>query len=214
MKDQIKKILFKKMQELPDERGLQIFEFVSAFNRASGETLDSYRTDLDDSINDLDQLKYIRYVHPGGRMGMFFKGLNFDKWSNEMTSKNNNDSANGNSPGHNFNFYATVGSVQTGSNATANVVQTFAGIEKDKLIDALRELQNELVSAQMAESDRTDITELATETIGELERATPNKLKLTSALSAIGTAVQTCAAAPQAYQLLKSAAAPFGIHLP
>lgn len=50
--------------------------------------------------------------------------------------------------------------------------------------------------------------------VTELDKPKSNGLKLTSRLSAVGNTVQTLAAAPQAYQVLKTALVPFGIMLP
>ncbi len=116
--------------------------------------------------------------------------------------------------GTNFIFNGTVGSVQTGANSTANIVQTLGGTDKEKLIEALRALQDELTSANLPETVRIDLSEIANDSIVELNKERPNPIKLTSSLTAISQTIQTAAATLPAYQLLKIGAAHFGITLP
>ncbi|CAE6900286.1 hypothetical protein [Paraburkholderia domus] len=115
---------------------------------------------------------------------------------------------------HSYNFYGTVGSVQTGASATSNVVQTIGGEDKERLKNALREVQKEMSASGTLDATRDDLTQVLEESIAELDKPKANGMKLTSLLTTVGNTVQTLAAAPQAYQVLKTALVPFGIMLP
>lgn len=119
-----------------------------------------------------------------------------------------------NKPRHNYNFYGSVGAVQTGANATSNVIQAIGGEDKERLKHALQQVQNEMSASGTTDATRDDLHQVLEESIAELEKPKPNGLKLTSLLATVGNAVQTFASAPQAYQVLKSALIPFGIMLP
>jgi hypothetical protein len=115
---------------------------------------------------------------------------------------------------HSYNFYGAVGAVQTGANAVSNITQSIGADEKERLKQALREIQAELTSSSVAPQTREELEQIIGESVAELDQPKPNGLKLTSLLNTVGMAVQTAAAAPQAYQLLKSAVLPLGITLP
>ncbi|CAE6900272.1 hypothetical protein [Paraburkholderia domus] len=209
-KDQMKRIMHQLMQGQSNGRSLQIFELITAINRATGLSIDNYRGTLGGVLEELEQKQYIRCAGTGNKMPIFFRGLEFDKWGEELGSQNSGGGTNGN----NFIFNGAVGSVQTGTNAVSNVVQTFGGPDKGKLIEALRELQKDLASAIISEPTRTDLSEIAGETIVELNKDRPNQIKLTSSLNTIAQSIQTAASVLPAYQLLKVALTPFGISLP
>lgn len=66
----------------------------------------------------------------------------------------------------------------------------------------------------MLPAERVDLTEYVSDTIAELEKDRPNRIKWTAAVNTIGQAIQTVAAVSPAYQALKAACVPLGIHLP
>jgi len=115
---------------------------------------------------------------------------------------------------HSYNFYGTVGAVQTGGNAVSNIVQSLGADEKERLKQALREVQAELANSGVAAGTREELEQVIQDSVVELDQPKPNGLKLTSLLNTVGQTIQTLSAAPQAYQLLKSAVLPFGITLP
>src|SRR5689334_6448818 len=69
-------------------------------NAATGLTKDAYRVDLVAVLNEFDDRSYVRYVKPGARMGLIFKGIDSDRWSDEMNHGRGATSA----PGHSFTF--------------------------------------------------------------------------------------------------------------
>lgn len=115
---------------------------------------------------------------------------------------------------HNYHFYGAVGAVQTGGNAVSNISQSIGADEKERLKQALREVQAELAASSAAAGTREELEQVINESVTELDQPKPNGLRLTSLLNAVGQTIQTLSAAPQAYQLLKSAVLPLGIVLP
>lgn len=112
-----------------------------------------------------------------------------------------------------INIYQPYGIVQTGAQSTATFSMTQDS--KEIALSALRELQKALESAtDISDTDRREAIELAQDTSTELAKPTPNTLRIRSGLSALATTVQTMGSAAGAYQLLKGAAALFGVHLP
>lgn len=47
---------------------------------------------------------------------------------------------------HSYNFYGAVGAVQTGANAVSNITQSLGADDKERLKQALREVQAELAA--------------------------------------------------------------------
>jgi len=111
------------------------------------------------------------------------------------------------------NIYQPYGIVQTGAQSTA----TFSATNDNKtvVLNALREVQKVLATASdISDVDRREAIELVQDTTTELDKPTPNTLRIRSALSTLATTVQTMGSAAGAYQLLKGAAALLGVHLP
>ncbi|MET3624231.1 hypothetical protein [Burkholderia ambifaria] len=116
--------------------------------------------------------------------------------------------------GPSYNFYGSVGSLQTGANATSSVVQSIGRDDKERLKISLSDVLTELSSSGMLESTYDELKGLVNESIAELDKAKSNGLKLMSLLTTLGNTVQTMACAPVAYQNLKAATLPFGVMLP
>lgn len=115
----------------------------------------------------------------------------------------------------NYNFYGSVGSVQSGDGATANVVQNLGPGEREALIQALNLASDALnVAVGIAPGKRAELVAVVKEAADELNNATPNNTKLHSLLTVIGTTIQSLASAPAAYAALKTTLLPFGIVLP
>ncbi len=114
-----------------------------------------------------------------------------------------------------YNFYSGVGAVQTGAGATANVVQHIESEEKQALQEALRAVRDALSSLKENQDLRKEeIIELVDEANSEVAKPAPNRLKLSSTLSAIGETIRTIGSMNSVYQLFKTALLPFGIMLP
>ena len=114
-----------------------------------------------------------------------------------------------------YNFVGPVGAVQTGAYSTATVVQQFDTKERQSLKIALDELHARVVALEVsALPQKEDVLELINDARAEVDRERPNRLRLGSTLSGIGTVIQTVGAAEAAYHALKIAAAMIGITLP
>ena len=113
------------------------------------------------------------------------------------------------------NVYQDYGIVQTGSGSTASVSVTIGTQERheiEKVIETIHKLLDAQVS--LSPEQHTEAIELVKDLEGEIQRPKPNKHRIRGALQGLATTVQTIAAAPEAYQLIKGAAALFGLQLP
>jgi len=114
-----------------------------------------------------------------------------------------------------YNFYGSVGAVQSGAGAYANVVQHLAVSEKQEIINALNEVK--LAVQNAADRDEREIHELVEvvdDSIVELAKNNPNNTKLRACFHILSGSIQAIASAGPAYQALKSALLPLGIMLP
>ena len=115
----------------------------------------------------------------------------------------------------NYNFYGTVGSVQTGTSATANVVQNLGASDKTSLTSAILQVRDALSNApSIGEQQRKELLEIADECTAQLSATSPNSTKLLTMFNVLGTAVQSISSAQPAYQAIKNAVLPLGITLP
>ncbi|HME42305.1 MAG TPA: hypothetical protein VKF36_04395 [Syntrophorhabdales bacterium] len=119
------------------------------------------------------------------------------------------------SPANTYNFYGSVGAVQSGPASYANVVQHLAASEKQDIIDALREVKIALQNvSDRDEKETAELIELVDESVVELEKNTPNNTKLRAWFDVIAGTIQVLANAGPAYRALKTALLPLGIVLP
>ena len=116
---------------------------------------------------------------------------------------------------HNFNFHGNVGSVQTGANAIANVVQNLGADERTALVSALQQVKEAIgIAPSLAEPRRQEILKVAHECSSQIESESPNDTKLLAMFNVLGTTIQSIASAQPAYQALKTALFAIGITLP
>jgi hypothetical protein len=115
-----------------------------------------------------------------------------------------------------YQFYAPVGAVVSGANASASVVQNMSAQARADLGAALESLAEAIFSATEIrnQQERGEVVELVSDARRELHRPTPNGWRLISLLQGIGGAVQTVGSALPAYEALKAAARMAGIELP
>jgi len=113
------------------------------------------------------------------------------------------------------NIYQGYGIIQTGTASSASLTINI-GVEERRAIEmALDAVQQALENAATLNNGvRTQTLELASDVRGELQRDKPNGFRIRGGLQGIATTIQTLAAAPEAYQLLKGAAALVGLQLP
>jgi hypothetical protein len=115
----------------------------------------------------------------------------------------------------NYNFYGNVGSVQTGANSVANVVQNLDADDRASLSSALQQVKEALsVTPSIEDTQRRELLEIAEECASQMAAKAPNNTKLLTMFNVLGTAIQSIASAQPAYQALKMALLPLGITLP
>ena len=114
-----------------------------------------------------------------------------------------------------YNFYSPVGAVQTGQDASAQVFQNLSTQDRDAFLGAIDALREGLAGIdRLPAHPKQEIVELVEEAEAETKKARPNSSKLLSTFTAISQAVQTVGSLQPAYNTLKAALIPFGIHLP
>jgi len=118
-------------------------------------------------------------------------------------------------PTSQYNFYGSIGAVQTGANAQANIVQNLGTEDRAAISQSLTLVREALRQADdLAERQQQDLIEIATDCETQFVSKTPNNIKLLTMLTVLGTSVQSIASARPAYLALKSALLPLGITLP
>ncbi len=114
-----------------------------------------------------------------------------------------------------FNIYSPIGSIQTGNNATANIVQRLDSDIHEKLVQALDQIAREIISIDdKLPSPKNEIIEIIQEGQQELSKPNPNITRLKSILPTVGSTIQTIASMKPAYETLKQALSFLGIDLP
>ncbi len=114
-----------------------------------------------------------------------------------------------------IHIHSPVGVIQTGPGATANVLQDLGTEGREELLRVLRQLSESLAALQeLPGSPKEEIIELVHDGITEIQKPTPNGMRLRSILTTVGPAIQTVGALHSVYQALKAAALLLGISLP
>lgn len=112
------------------------------------------------------------------------------------------------------NIYQSYGIVQTGTGASASFTITLGSEERHEIEMALEAVEQTLKqAASLGSAEQNQTLELVSDVRNELRRNEPNGFRIRGALQGLATTIQTVAAAPQAYQLLKGAAALLGLQL-
>ena len=121
-----------------------------------------------------------------------------------------------NNPISNYNFQgSTIGAVQTGPMALANVVQNLGMEDRNAIKQALDLTRSAIASTdKILHTQKNELVEIVDEAKNELDQKNPNNTRITSLLQTIASTIQTIASAHPAYQALKSALIPLGITLP
>lgn len=114
-----------------------------------------------------------------------------------------------------YHFYGNVGAVQTGANASANIIQNLDASEKAALVEALRMARDAVgAPAELEELKRKELVAIADDCITELGSSSPNNTRLLPLFVVLATALQAISSAQPAYLALKTALLPLGIPLP
>jgi len=138
--EKIKKLLFQKLKDLPDNKFLLFTNLQVSFQTKLGITdFDSIAKEFEEVVNELIEKEYIVYDNFG--ILRFAKGINFDEWEKEMSKKESNINIQNlhtiNAQiGNNNNFY-------TGLNAD-DFIKFLEAFEKEKdkkgFIDKIKEM--------------------------------------------------------------------------
>ena len=116
---------------------------------------------------------------------------------------------------HINNFYGNVGSVQTGANAVANVVQNLDANERTSLATALQQFKEAIgIEPSLTESQRRELLEITQRCTSQIGSESPNDTKLLDMFNVLGITIQSIASAQPAYQALKTTFLALGITLP
>ena len=110
-------------------------------------------------------------------------------------------------PSHSvFHINAPVGAVQTGPGSISNVVQNIDSTQRNDLLDALRNLKEELIHTMDAGSNtKEEMLVLIEESENELRKKSPKLPVLKSLLGSVAVIIQTIGSLQPAYQTMKSA---------
>lgn len=107
-------------------------------------------------------------------------------------------------------IHGNVGAVQTGTHATANIA--LAGHDRDRLVEALRRLREELGrNSEASEEQREQGTELVTDVMAAVTAEKPNGPKISGLLGGLASTVQTVASLRGAWEFVRDAATAIGI---
>lgn len=114
-----------------------------------------------------------------------------------------------------INVYQPFGIVQVGHGSSAMVVHELASGERQQLREALESIKSAIGTTQeLPVSQRSDLNEVIEEAQSEIEKPSPNRIRLQGVLAAIAAGVQTLGSVKDAYAALKGAATLIGVHLP
>jgi len=110
---------------------------------------------------------------------------------------------------------SSVGAIQTGPSATANIVMNIAPGDREELLRALDAVKEALSPLQALPAHPiSEVIELVDEAKVEIGKPKPNGMRLGSVLLAVATAIQAVGSLQPAYQTLKAALLSLGIPLP
>ena len=113
------------------------------------------------------------------------------------------------------NIYQPSGIVQTGVGSTASWTQNLGPSERDAVARALEAAEQALQgTVGDSNAEMRPVLEVIQDAKTEMAREHPNVPRLQGAFMTIATTVQALGSAAPAYQLLKGAAALFGVTLP
>ena len=113
-----------------------------------------------------------------------------------------------------FNFYGSVGAIQTAPNAVAHVRQQGGERDFSVLVDALMQLRNAVSAADGIDANQREklITDIAASD-AEIKRGVKDETALLKWLAGIGSIVQTLGSAQPAWEVLRAAARSVGLPL-
>lgn len=109
-------------------------------------------------------------------------------------------------PAPSYTFHGPVGSIQTGANATSHVVQNIGATDAASLLNAVRQLAQELSAMRLQPETEGEGLRLSAALERELAEAHPSGRILKGLFIGLATFIQTLGSAPAAYAVLESMA--------
>lgn len=129
MKEKIKKIIFNKLSELSSNQALLLPDLQIAFQNATGKSLNEHLEIVQAAVDELESAEYAR-LETGSRMPRILKGVDFDKWGEDLNSKNS---------GSNLHIGSVnAQNVQLGDSNMMNI-----NITPEEFVRALAEMQRQ-----------------------------------------------------------------------
>lgn len=120
--------------------------------------------------------------------------------------------ARGSKPRSEYVIHGNVGAIVTGAGAVTNIVQNIGIVQREELLHALELVKQAIAQApELVDRDRREFSEFADEAAAEVVKESPNTRRLTVILQSLAAAVQGISSGPQAYEVLRAAAAAIGI---
>lgn len=113
-----------------------------------------------------------------------------------------------------INVFGTVGAIQIGDSANANVQQGFASADVEKLRALFQNLPATIETSNLSLARKSEILAVVREAAEETHQVSPNNTKLMGALVALASGIQGIASAQPAYQTIRAMLLPFGVMLP
>ena len=129
MKEDISKILYKKLSSLPDSKVLLWPDFQASFNATTGQSINDHLEDTQEVLDELEASKYIRCEQLPNKMPKLIKGVNFDAWGQVMSPTQNNNPIN-------------IGAVNASNVQVGNQNSMVVNVTPDELVEALTKLRN------------------------------------------------------------------------
>ncbi len=182
-------------------------------HRRIGETFSELNSRLQSLVRQIGLLNIPVTLDEAHRTVLAKHDIEIDLYVDSLSASNSIQGTN--ATAHTYNFYGTVGSVQTGANAVANVVQNLGMEDRAALSNALQQVRDAISTASsLEEQQRHEFLEIADECAAQMAAESPNNTKLLTMFNVLGATIQSIASAQPAYQAFKLAVLPLGITLP
>jgi len=127
LKESIKKVLYNKINSIPDNKALLWPDFQVAFDVATGRSLNDYIGEAQNIAEELESQQFVRFEQRPNKMIRIVKGVNFDKWSQIMNPNQMNNQTN-------------IGSINANNLQVGNQNQMTVNVDPAQVISALSAL--------------------------------------------------------------------------
>ncbi|MBI5462201.1 MAG: hypothetical protein HY941_08470 [Gammaproteobacteria bacterium] len=113
-----------------------------------------------------------------------------------------------------YNYFGSIGLIQTGAGAVAHVVQNIGSDDREALVRALDLVRDAISNSQELSSQRDELIEIADKCQEMIVSAQPNNSMLRGMFDVLAGSIQAIASAGPAYVAMKAALLPLGVTLP